>query len=164
MLIDERTLFFCVALETNSILSCRRAELALHKSAMRIVAIVALHQAFVHPMMERPVELLFCFEVATVTKLGLLIAQEMLCNFGMMRRMALNAADIVLHVGCPGEVVVLRIHGVTSQTTFACVFRARIFESEDFCRICAFGMLFAGAVAGFAPLPTWTPLRIVFSN
>jgi len=114
MLIDKRALFFRVALETNSILRRRGAELALHKPAMRIVAIVALNQPFVYPMMKRPVELLFRFKVTAVTKLRLFLTQQMFGNLRMMRRMALNAANIVLYVGCAGEIVVFGVLSVTS--------------------------------------------------
>src|SRR5262249_29077507 len=56
--IHERSRFVRMAFETNLILRSRSPQLPRKESAMRVMTIGALHQAFVHSMMERPVELL----------------------------------------------------------------------------------------------------------
>lgn len=77
------------------------------------MAIIALDQSFIYTVMKGPVKLLLGFKVTAITKLRLLVAQQMFCNFGMMRRMALNAANVVLHVGCSGKVIMLGILRMT---------------------------------------------------
>jgi len=164
VLIDEGTLLFCVAFETNGVLGGSGTKLPLHEPTMRVMAIIALDETLVHAMMKRPVELLFRFKVTAITKLRLLIAQQVFCNFRMMRRMALNAANIVLHVCCTREVVVLRIESVTSQTTFTRIFGAGILEGKYFCWIGAFRMFFARPMACFATLRLQTAFRVMFSR
>ena len=114
VLIDEWALFFGVTLETDGILCCRRTKLSFQKSSMRIMAIVALNQPFVHSMMKGPIKLVFDFEVTAITELGLFITKKVFGDLGVMRRMALNAANVILHVGCTREIVMLCIESVTS--------------------------------------------------
>jgi hypothetical protein len=67
----ERPLFVRMTCKADGIL--RRGSphlLGFHRS-VHIVAIAALDQPFVHPMMERHVELGFLLEVAAVAQLGL---------------------------------------------------------------------------------------------
>jgi len=68
VLVHEGSLLVGVALVTNLILADRRAKLVFLKSAVRIVAIVALHQSFIHTMMERARELGADVHVAAVAE------------------------------------------------------------------------------------------------
>ena len=61
---------------------------------MRIVAVRALHQVFVDPVMERHVELRLLLQVARVTKFRLRLSQQVFFGFRMMDRVAGNAAHI----------------------------------------------------------------------
>lgn len=93
---DERPCLLGMALETDCILGSRRTQLPRLEPAMRIMAIATLHQSFVDAVMKRPIELLFCLEMATVTKLRLLLLHQELGFPGMVWRMTVNATHVVL--------------------------------------------------------------------
>ena len=85
MLVHERPRLIAMALETAGVLRHRSPELSVQKSSVRIVAIVALHQAFVHFVPKRPIELLLHFLVTSVAKLGRLLLHQELALFCVMR-------------------------------------------------------------------------------
>lgn len=68
VLINERALLIGVALVASLVLSNRRAELVPLEAAVRIVAVVALHQPFIHSMMKRASELCPDVHVAAIAK------------------------------------------------------------------------------------------------
>ena len=72
---NERPLFVRVAGKTNLVLRRRCAHLLWPRCAMRIVAIRALHQPFVHAMMKGHLKLGLLLQVAAVAKLRLLFDQ-----------------------------------------------------------------------------------------
>ena len=84
---------------------------------MRIVTIGALHQAFVHSVMERPVELLILVEMAAVTQRRLLSLEQEVFFFGVVRIVAIGTAYAVLQVYRTREVAVLLAILVAIQTT-----------------------------------------------
>lgn len=90
---------FRVTLETDGITRSRRPQLPSFEPAVGIVTITTLHHAFVDPVMERTIELLLGFQMATVAKLRLLLFHQELAFFGVVRRMAVNAANVILQVG-----------------------------------------------------------------
>lgn len=53
MLKRKRTSFVCVAIKAKLVLSSRGAQLMCQEPAMRIVAVAACYQAFIHFVMER---------------------------------------------------------------------------------------------------------------
>ena len=69
MLVDEWSLLVCVTLDTSRIGSRRESRLFQFETAVRIVAIAALHRAFQHLVMERQIELVLRFAMTTETKL-----------------------------------------------------------------------------------------------
>src|SRR5580692_1336501 len=72
---DERPLLIGVTFETDGVLRGTRAHLlGLHR-AVYVVAIAALDQAFVHPGVERHVELSLLLKMASVAELGLRFLQ-----------------------------------------------------------------------------------------
>ena len=71
MLVHKRPGLFCVALKAHRILRGSGPQLARQESAMRIMAIAALHEPFVNTMVKSARELLLCFEMAAVAKLWL---------------------------------------------------------------------------------------------
>ena len=83
--VNERTGFVGVAFEANRVLCCRRAQLPRQISAVRIVTVIALHETFVHTVMKCLRELLLCLQMATVTKLRLLLLHEDLTLLGIVR-------------------------------------------------------------------------------
>jgi len=74
-----------MTLEAHCILRRCRSQLPVQESAVRIVAIAALHHSFVHPVMERPSELLGHFLVAAIAELRLLFLHQALAFFRMVR-------------------------------------------------------------------------------
>jgi hypothetical protein len=120
-----------VAREANRILRRRGSQLARQETAVRIVAIAALHQAFVHAMMERLGKRRFHFAVAVVAKLRLRILHQVRNVFGMVRRMAIHAAHIVLQMLRPQEVAVIFSHRMAGQAALAGFLRGYIFENEN---------------------------------
>ena len=71
MLVLERPGFIGVAVQTDGLLRCGGAQLVGLGTTVRIVAITAPDQAFVHPMMSGLGKVRFDLAVATVTKEGL---------------------------------------------------------------------------------------------
>src|SRR5208282_1839149 len=104
MLVDERTSLVRMALETDRILRGARAQLVSQEAAVGIVAIRAADQSLVHPVVKGATELLFDLDVAAVTKLRLLFPHQEFRLLGMVRRMAVHAAHVVLQVHGAGKV------------------------------------------------------------
>lgn len=71
MLEHERSLLICVACKTDGVLCRGSAYLFGPDRSVGIVAIAALHQAFVHTMVERHLKLWPLLEMARIAKLGL---------------------------------------------------------------------------------------------
>src|SRR5579862_8805840 len=91
-----------VALVANCVVRRSSAQLPCVKSAMRIVAVRTLNQSFVYAMVKGPRKLLTHFQMAAVTKLWLLLFHQVVAFLGVMRIVAIGAADIVLQVrGAP---------------------------------------------------------------
>lgn len=65
MLVDKRTLLVCVTLEAGCVRTSRKSCLSEFETAVRIVAVAALHRAFEHFVVERQIELVFGFCVTT---------------------------------------------------------------------------------------------------
>src|ERR1700751_4286796 len=107
MLEDKGTGFVRVAFETDGVLGVSRSHLANQESTVRIVAVVAFHQSLVNPVMEGARELLLCFDMTAVTELRLLFLHQKLALFGVMRRMAIGAPDVVLQVRGAAKICVL---------------------------------------------------------
>src|ERR1700687_3859590 len=107
MLIDEGPRFVGVTLEADSILRRSGADLPAQKSPVGIVAVVALHHAFIHSVMERAVELLLHFLVAAIAEHGGLFLHQELAFLRVVGRVAVRATDSVLEVSGAREVVML---------------------------------------------------------
>ena len=82
----------------------------------RIVAIGALDQALVDPMVEWHFELGLFLQMARVTELRLCFHQQKLFGLRMVRRMTGDATDVVLRVDRVDGVHVLRATGVATHT------------------------------------------------
>ncbi len=94
-MVDERPLFFGVAVKTDRVTGCVGPQLFRLEAAMWIVAIVALHQSFIYTMVEWPRELYPYILVAAVAQLRRLLFQQELAFLGLVWRMAINARDAV---------------------------------------------------------------------
>lgn len=75
MLEDEWSLLIGMAGETYSILCRRGSHLLRSNRAVHVVAVRALHQAFVYAMVERHLELRLLLQMAAITKLRLCFQQ-----------------------------------------------------------------------------------------
>ena len=78
MLEHERALFVRVTLEASGIRSCSKSCLLQFEPSVRVMAIAALHRAFQHPVMERPVELRLGFVVTSHAELSFVFSQHVL--------------------------------------------------------------------------------------
>ena len=143
-----------VAFEADGVARGRGAELARFESAVRIMAIDALYKTFVNAMVEGAGEGLLHLQVALVTELGLLLPHQMLRFLGIVRIVAVGAADIVLQVRGAPEVCVLSAVLVTAQAARADLLGGRVLEREDLGFVAAaFHVFLAGTVARFTAVP-----------
>lgn len=85
MLINEWSLLVGMALVTDFVRTRCHTQLVLVKATMRIMAIVALNQPFVYPVMKRASELRTDIQVTSVAKLGRSIFQQELRFLWMVR-------------------------------------------------------------------------------
>lgn len=153
VLVNERSTLVGVAFETHLVLRRARSELPRHESAVLVVAIGALNQAFVDPVVEGTCELRTCLRVAGIAKLRLIHGQQAALRFGMVGGMAAQAAYIVFRVGGAQEVGMLIAVVVATQAAFTRLFRAEVLEADDLADIAAAGhVLGPGSVAVLAAM------------
>lgn len=95
---NKRAVLVHVALEANGILTGRSAHLFGGGGPVGVVAIAALHESLVHAVMKRHIELGFLLQVAGVAKLRLRLHQQEFLGLRMVRRMARDAAHVILAV------------------------------------------------------------------
>ena len=76
MLVNKRTLFVCVTLDASGVDARRQSRLFELKSAVWVVAIATPHRPFQHFVMERQIELVLRFAVATEAKLWLTLPEQ----------------------------------------------------------------------------------------
>lgn len=128
---------------------------------MRIVAIGALDEAFVHAMVERHGELRFLLEMAGIAELGLRFDEQEVCVLAVMRRVAGSAGDIVLRMHGIDGIHVFRAGGMAGKAA-GIDFPGRVaWEDKDFCLVTAPGYVRpTGAVAALASLVRWATLDI----
>jgi hypothetical protein len=116
---------------------------------MDIMAVAALDQAFVHSMVIRLREVGLRGCMTSVAEGGLCPNEEMLRFFGMMRRVAVQAPNIVARVRRPREVPLFMFCTVATQATgIGILFRHRL-ETNDLAHIAAaFHVRGSGTVTG----------------
>ena len=98
MLVNEGSLFLCVALVADLVSRRIRAQLLRAERPVRIVAIVTLDQSFGYPMVERPRKFRPHAHVAGVAEVGRLLFHQVLAFLGMVRRVAIGAPYAVRQV------------------------------------------------------------------
>ena len=77
MFVNKRPLLIGVTLDARRIEAGRQPGLLEFETAMRIVAVAALHRAFQHLVMERQVELVLRFAMAAEAKLRLALTEQL---------------------------------------------------------------------------------------
>src|SRR4029077_10583311 len=123
---------------------------------MRIVAIGALNEAFVHAVVERNFKLRPHLKMAGVTKLRLALHEQELLDGGMMGRMAIDATDLV---ACMLRATCVHMCGVFCVAIEAALIHflgCRLIEAEDFCG--------AGGISGMGGAPSMAGFAAVTGN
>jgi hypothetical protein len=157
----KRPLLVRVTLEANRILRRRSPHLLGTNRAVHVVAIAALHQPFIYPVMERHVELRLLLKMAGKAKLRLRFDEQKLRFFGVVRRMAGDATNVVLQMHRIDRVHVLRSAGMAIQAARADLLRRRALESENLGLVSsAVDVRLPRTVTAFASLPRRSFLRI----
>ena len=76
MLVYEWSLLVCVTLDASSVRARRQSCLFKFETAVRVVAIAALHCAFQHFVVERQIELVLGLTMTTETELRLAVSEQ----------------------------------------------------------------------------------------
>ena len=161
MFVHERAGFVRVALEANQVLRPGRSQLAGLETTMLVMAIGALYESFVHAVMERPVELLLLIQVAAVAKCWLLLFEQKLALFCMVRVVAIRAAHSVLNVDGACEIAVLLSILMAVKAASADLLRRCALEGKNLGLIsAALDVSFPWTVASFTTVPLRAFLRI----
>src|ERR1022692_647173 len=124
----KRTRRLGVALGTYRILIGSRLQLLALESAMRIMAIAAGHQPFIHFVMEGLSERRFHLRMAGVTKIGLRNFEQILFVFEVMHAVTVRAADFGFGMRRALEIRVRS--GMTIQTPLVNFLRRSFFEDK----------------------------------
>ena len=124
---------------------------------MGVVTVGALDEPFFHAMVERHVELRLDLLVAGIAEIRLSFDQKVLIRHSVVRRMAIQAAYVVLAVGRTRKIHVVLARAVAFQATLVDLLGRRGFETENLFGIA--GIIHVPSrrsVAAFAPLLGWT--------
>lgn len=98
VLIDEGTLFFCVALDANCISARHRPYLPQSRGPVDIVAITASNQAFVYSMVIGSRKVSLGGHMTPVAEIGRRLHQKVLRILRVVGRVAVEASDIIAGV------------------------------------------------------------------
>jgi hypothetical protein len=154
VLIDEGTLFVDVALDANLVATRHRPYLADGGCAMSVVTIAALDQTFVDPMVKWLRKVCLGGRMASVTELGLRPHQQGLCFLSMMRRVTVEAADVVVGVGGCREMPLLVVRTVATQALCIHLRFRHCLEADDLGDVPSpRHVRRAGTVTGLAAMP-----------
>lgn len=139
MRIDERACGLRVALHANCVATRTAVQhsagplQSAHERAMRIMAIAALDQPFIHLVMERLSKCRLDIGVATIAELRLRHFEEALFAFRLMDTVAARAANLSLTVR---RVRKIRVRAsMAAQAFLIRRFGRRLRELEDFCNV-----------------------------
>ena len=111
----ERPHGFGMAIGADRELACCGAQLPSNKAAMRIVAIAAGNQTYIHAMPVWTIELGFLRRMTSVAQPRLLRFEQVIGLGGMMRRMAAQASNSILQVNGAHKVHVFQAAFVALQ-------------------------------------------------
>ena len=153
MLKHKRATLIGVAGEANGILRGGRSYLICFNRTVRIVAVNALHQPFIYPVVKGHGELRLLLCVARIAKFRLRLHQQKFRILAVVRRMAIQAAHVVLDVHRPAKIHLFLTGSVARHAAFADRFRARRLETENLLQVARIvGMRRARPMATFATL------------
>lgn len=154
MLVYKRSLFFGVAFHANCISGRDRPHLTHSGCAMDVVAVGAEQKAFVNTVVIGPGEIRLCRHVAAIAQIWLRLRQQMIGLFGVVRGVAVQAANIVAGMRRGREVPLLHLLAMTTQATRGRLSRRQGRETDDLRDITAtIHVLRTRPVTGFAAVP-----------
>src|SRR5215467_4842644 len=133
--VDEWTLLIGMALDAGSVAVRHGAHLAKSGGAMNVVTVGTLNQSFVYTMVIGLEKVSLRGRVAPVAEFRLLFGQQMLRLFGMVRGMAIEAADIVVRMCRNGKMSLLVVFGMAAQTASASLLLRQQLKADDFANI-----------------------------
>ena len=116
MFVDKRPLLVDMALRANRIPARDVLQLPYGSRSMRVMAVGALHQTLVHPVVKGFSKVRLGRGVASVTQLGLALHQEVLFLLGVMRGMAVEAPDVAAGVRRFGKMGLRMCFSVATET------------------------------------------------
>lgn len=141
-----------MASEADLLLACGGAQGTPRQiSAVRVVAVRAGDQFFIHSMPVRLGEISPGLGMAAVTECRLIVDQERVLLVSVVRRMAVDTTDAVLEVSRSAEISVLLAGLVARHTTAADDIRPLTLEDEYLALVAAaIDVCLAGTVTSFA--------------
>ena len=146
--------FVGVTLVTDSVLRGGGSQLSVQESTVRVVAVAAFHQAFIYAVMKWAVELLLGLKVAPIAKLRLRHFHQVFLLFGVVRRMTIYAAHVVLQVRRTRIVAVFFAVGMAPQAAGADIFCGGVLKGKNLSLVASpLDVLFPGAMTRFASVP-----------
>ena len=155
VLVNKRPLFFGVAFVADLVARRIRPQLFWPERPVRAVAIVALDQPFVHPVVERSRKLCAHIHVAAVAQFRRLRFHQKLAFLCVMRRVAINATYAVRQMH--GAVVVTVLFGVlvAPQAARTGLLWRRVLERENLALVpSTVHMFFARSMTRLTPMPS----------
>lgn len=99
MLVHKRTARIGMAFHASGISAGQGLGLAERGSTVNVVAVAAMNQPFIYAMVIRPGKLRSGSGVACIALRGLFLNEQVLWLFGVVRRMAVKATDVIAGVG-----------------------------------------------------------------
>ena len=153
VLVDERPLLVGMAFDTYRVPTRHDPQLPESGSSMNVVAVAALDKTFVYSMVIRLGEVGFGGGMTPVTEIGLRPCKQVRGILGMMRRVAVQAANIVARVRGCGEVSLLMLFTVATQALRARILLRHRREANDLGHVpTALDVRGSGTVTGFAAM------------
>ena len=99
MFVDEGPLLIDMALVANGVAAGESPYLTQSGGSMRVMAVYALHQSFVHPVVIGLGKVGLRRSVASVAQLRLALDQQVFFILGVMRRVAIDTSNVTARVG-----------------------------------------------------------------
>src|SRR5271156_6717305 len=161
MLVDERPLFFGVALVADLVTVRIRLQLFWTEGSMRTMTIFTFNKSLVHAVAEGARKFSTNIHVTRETKFRRLRLHQELALLGIMRRMTIEAAYAVCQVR--RAVIVPMLFGVlvAAQAAGAGLLRCGVLKGKDFRLVAAaVDVLFPRAVTSLAAMPLHAFVRV----
>ena len=135
VLIDEGTLLVGVTFHANGIAAGHRPNLTESRSTVDVVTVAALDQAFIDAMMIWFGKVGFRGGVTSITEARLCAHEKVLGFFGIVRRVTVEAANIVAGVLRCGKMPLFVLLPMTAQATRIGFLFRNCFEVHDLCYV-----------------------------